>query len=207
MKYLPFFWIFIVASLNGAVAAELVKNSDIKANGSKFNQSISTERSTTTTNNDPLAGRKYRYPSMMVKEDMYHSIKINGEEVDPLLLSLFMKRWEIVSDKYSRNYRYLSPVMTFHELQDTLNFHDEDLKPIDRSKPEGPHAHVVTDWLVCEVTYIDKPYDGKNKSIRVKAVVIDVELQANADAHAEYDKNKGFIRTILDMFSDKAHVK
>jgi len=188
-------------------AEDISTNSNGETIKNKSTDKENAERGVLREKSDPFAGRNYLYPSIMVKDDMNHFYVVDGKYTDPLMGVLYMRNWEIVKDKYDRWCRYVSPVMTLQELQNMLNFHDEDLKPIVGSSSTGPHAHIVTDWLICEVTYIDKHFDGTDKTIKVKAVVIDVEKQKAADAHAEYDKNKGFIRTILDMFSDKAHVK
>jgi hypothetical protein len=46
--------------------------------------------------------------------------------------------------------------------------------------------------------HLDKKYDGRDKSVKVKAVLIDNEEQAAADRHAEYDSKNGILGTILD---------
>lgn len=144
--------------------------------------------------------RKYKFPSMMVKEDMYHRDYISADRKTSLLTNLVVNMWEVSGDKYGRNYIYASPMLSYAELQEYLHFSDSDVAYVKDSKPGEPQAVIQTEWLTCNITFLDKVYDGKDRSVKLKAVLINHEVQANADREAEYDRNKGFIRKILDLF-------
>jgi hypothetical protein len=148
--------------------------------------------------------RKYRYPSIMIKGDMI-SKTINGKEHRGLMGTFIMANWEVIADKYGRLCQYVSPVMTYAELQNMLNFNDEDVSVSKNPRPGEPHAYIKTEWLTCNITYMDKPYNGKDKSVKLGAVVIDNKVQEAADAHAAADKNKGVIDKILDYFRTSPH--
>lgn len=144
--------------------------------------------------------RNYKFPSMMVKEDMYHRDYISADRKTSLLTNLVVNRWEVIKDKYGRHCQYASPIITYAELKEYLHFNDSDVAYVKDSKPGEPQAVIQTEWLTCKITFLDKVYEGKDRSVKLKAVLIDREVQANADREAEYDRNKGFIRKILDLF-------
>lgn len=144
--------------------------------------------------------RRYKFPSMMVKEDMYYCEKENDYNCTPLLRSLVVNKWKVSGDKYGRNFIYTSPEISYLELQEYLHFNDSDVTYIKNPKPGEPQTLIQAEWLTCRITFLDKIYDGKDRSVRLKAVLINNEVQANSYKEAEYDKNKGFIRKILDMF-------
>jgi hypothetical protein len=151
-----------------------------------------------------FANRKYKFPSIMAKGDMYSSICIDGKERQGLLLTSFLK-WDVVRDKYGRLCQYVSPEMTYADLQNALNFNDEDVVFNKEPKPGEPQASIKIEWLTLNITFLGKVYDGQDKTVRLKAVVIDNKQQAEADKEAEYDKNKGVIRKILDFFVTSPH--
>jgi len=148
--------------------------------------------------------RKHTFPSMMIKNDMRHCEKEGDYSCTPLLGSLIVNRWEASGDKYRRTFIYASPEITYAELQGYLNFTDSDVTYMKGSKPGDPQATILTEWLTCNITFLNKVYDGKDKSVKLKAVLIDNEVKANSDREAEYDKNKGIVRKILDFF-DAVH--
>ncbi len=145
--------------------------------------------------------RKYKFPSMMIKDDMYHC-EMNGDyNCTPLLGNLVVNRWTIVRDRYGRQCKYSSPEITYYELKEYLHFNDNDVVHIKDPKPGEPQAVIQTEWLTCNITFLDKIYDGQNASVKVKAVLIDNVVTANSKREEEYHKNKGILRTILDWFN------
>lgn len=144
--------------------------------------------------------RKYIFPSMMIKNDMRHCEKEGDFSCTPLLRNLVVNRWEASGDNYRRSFIYTSPEMTYSELMDYLHFDDRDVTYAKAPKAGEPQASIRTEWLTCNITFLNKVYDGKDKSVKLKAVIIDNEVKANSVRETEYDKNKGIIRKVLDLF-------
>ena len=155
---------------------------------------------TNKVENSSSGKRKYKFPSMMIKEDMHHEDYITADRRTSLLVNLAVNGWDVVRDRYGRNCKHISPEITYAELQEYLHFNDNDVTYIENLKPGEPQAVVQTEWLTCNIFFSSRIYDGKDRSVKLKAVLIDNEVQANADREAEYDRNKGFVRKILDLF-------
>ena len=144
--------------------------------------------------------RKYKFPSMMVKNDMRHCEKEGDYSCTPLLSNLLVSGWEVSGDKYGRNFISTSPEITYRELVEYLHFNDSDVTYVSNPKLGEPQARIQTEWLTCNITFLNKIYDGKDKEVKLKAVLIDNEVKANSERETEYDKNKGLIRKVLDFF-------
>jgi len=149
---------------------------------------------------DRRGERTYRYPSIMEKTD-----RVGDGAMDGLILELVVNKWDIIYDKYGRLCKYSSPEMAYAELQDRINFNDSDVAVNSTRKEGEPHAFIKTPWFNCEITYLAEPFDGKNKDVKLKAILVDNEIQAYSDSETEYDKNKSFIRKILDPITPVHH--
>lgn len=157
-----------------------------------------------TTNEAADDRRGYVFPSIMIKEDMANRF-IGGQEIDGLLFVLIKKNWKMVSDRRGRICQYVSPEMTYLELQETLNFRDGDIIINADRKGGNFHASIKTDWLTCNITYANEQFDKKNKTAKLRAVVIDNEQQAYSDKHEQYLRNRSIFRRILDLFVTSPH--
>jgi len=144
--------------------------------------------------------RKYKFPSIMVKEDMYHEDYITPDRKTTLKVNLIVNGWNSSGDQYGRTFIYASPEITYSELQDYLHFNDSDVTYSKDPKPGEPQASIQTEWLTCNITFVSKLYDSKDKRVKVKAVVIDNETKAFSDKETAYRKNRGVIRKVLDFF-------
>lgn len=152
-----------------------------------------------TTSSPPVA-RKYKFPSIMVKEDMSHEDFITPDRKTTLRANLIVNGWKSSRDPYGRILSYASPELTYEELKEYLHFNDRDVNYLEAVKSGEPQAVIQTDWLTCQITFVDKIYNGKDESVKLKAVVIDNKEKTYSDKETAYRKNRGIIRRILDLF-------
>ncbi len=144
--------------------------------------------------------RKYKFPSIMVKHDMHHCNKDGDYNCTPLLGNLVVNSWDIIHDKYGRQCKYSSPAITYAELKEYLHFNDDEVIYLENPKPGAPQAVIRTEWLTCNITFLNQVYDRQDASVKLTAVLIDNEVMANSLKDEEYRKKKGIIRTLLDFF-------
>jgi hypothetical protein len=217
------FYVFIALASSVVVSeAQEVTISERNTNIKSITKSRTHEKASELPSNK----KKYRHPSIMVEEDK-RSGYVNGKEIDGVLMSIIVKRWRTIYDKYGRPCQYISPKITYAELRNTLNFDDSDVVKVpsqmtyneiqdalkyhddvlvDKSRKPGiPHAYIRTDWLTCTITYLDKQYDGTNENVRLEAVVIDNKEQAAAEAHAAADKKNNILNKIINFFKFSPH--
>lgn len=175
--------------------------------------------------------KKYPFPSIMVKDDIGTKyIKIDNKWWEPrpgITGVVGNDGWIGVSDKYSRPCQSHSPEITYEHLQNLLHFLDSDVIKVEKKEGEPemivknkweqdtysksiktptewkPDAYIKTDWLTLYIMYTDKPYDGKDKSVKLKAILVDNEQQGYADKHAEHDKTKGPLDSIIDFVTPR----
>jgi len=157
-------------------AVETNKPSSITSNGK-------TRRSTST-----VGRRQYKFPSMMIKNDMFHCEKKDDYNCTSLLENLVVNRWSIIRDKYGRLCKYSSPVITYAELKEYLHFKDADVLYVKDPKQGEPQAVIRTEWLTCNITFLNRVYDGKDTSAKLAAMLIDNEVMANSVKEEEYHK-------------------
>ncbi|MDA8099420.1 MAG: hypothetical protein M0042_07335 [Nitrospiraceae bacterium] len=174
------------------------QNTAIKQDAEKMQK---TSKMMTKETDSVSAKRMYKYPSMMIKKDMYHCLQDDNNDCVALLENLVVNKWRIIRDEHGRQCIYSSPEITYAELRDYLHFNDSDVTYLNDPKPGEPQAVIQTEWLTCNITFLHEMYDGKDASVKLRAELIDNEVMANSKKEESYHKNKGILRTILDWFN------
>jgi hypothetical protein len=90
--------------------------------------------------------------------------------------------------------------LTYAELKEYLHFNDSDVTYVKNAIPGDPQAVIQTEWLTCYITFTNNIYNGKDKTVKLKAVVIDNKQKVYSYKETAYRKNRGVIRRILDSF-------
>jgi hypothetical protein len=113
--------------------------------------------------------RKYQYPSIMERED---DVGDRWGIQDSLRSKLSGQGWVLVHGPRGRLWKWASPELTYGQLQKQAHFHDEDLTQAPKPVKGKPDAFIKTPTYTLEIRYEGDKYDGKDKSVKLKAVLI-----------------------------------